>query len=95
MAHSPLLPPVAASRPSRSSIMAVSAAIFSIVSVQIRRQREFGRASDRSPPELGQVGGDVRSGSGTKRRCESSTRRSGAEDKADVQARTHHPFVRV
>jgi hypothetical protein len=43
--------------------MAVSAAIFSIVSVQIRRQREFGRASDRSPPELGQVGGDVRSGS--------------------------------
>jgi len=31
---------------------------------------------------------------GTKPRCESSTGRSGAEDKADAQARTHHPFVR-
>jgi hypothetical protein len=31
---------------------------------------------------------------GTKPRCESSTGRSGAEDKADVQAPTHHPFVR-
>jgi hypothetical protein len=32
---------------------------------------------------------------GTKPRCESATERSGVEDKADVQARTHHLFVRV
>jgi hypothetical protein len=49
------------------------------VSVQIRRQREFGRASDRSPPELGQVGGDVRSGSGTDQRCRSSANISAVE----------------
>jgi hypothetical protein len=35
------------------------------------------------------------SGIGTKPRCESATERSGVEDKADVQARTHHLFVRV
>jgi hypothetical protein len=63
----------------------VSAAIFSIVSVQIRRQREFGRASDRSPPELGPVGGDVRSGSGTTQMFGHDRRYSAPPRISDIQ----------